>query len=93
MPVEYIDERLSSAEASRAMTAAGADRASKRGSVDMVAASLFLQKLPRTRTEPAQPRGERMTDEAAGRRQPIARGPARAAGGAGARGGGDGRRS
>lgn len=43
VPVVYHDERLSSAEAERAMAAAGADSRARRGSVDMVAASLLLQ--------------------------------------------------
>ena len=43
LPVEYYDERLSSAEARRSMTAAGVSDRDKRGSIDMVAAALFLQ--------------------------------------------------
>lgn len=43
VPVEYWDERLSSAEARKAMTAAGVSDRDKRGSVDKVAASLLLQ--------------------------------------------------
>ena len=43
IPVAYHDERLSSTEAERAMAAAGADARARRGSVDMVAASLLLQ--------------------------------------------------
>lgn len=43
LPIEYYDERLSSAEARRAMTSAGVSDRDKRGSVDMVAAALFLQ--------------------------------------------------
>ena len=43
LPVEYYDERLSSAEAKRSMTAAGVSDRDKRGSIDMVAAALFLQ--------------------------------------------------
>lgn len=43
IPVEYHDERLSSTQAKRAMTEAGVSDKAKRGSVDMVAASLFLQ--------------------------------------------------
>ncbi|HEY5541555.1 MAG TPA: Holliday junction resolvase RuvX [Coriobacteriia bacterium] len=42
-PIEFVDERLSSAEASKAMHATGASSREQRGSVDMVAASLFLQ--------------------------------------------------
>lgn len=41
--IEYIDERLTSAEASRAMGRAGLSEKEKRGRVDMVAAALFLQ--------------------------------------------------
>jgi len=43
IPVAYHDERLSSAEAERAMAATGADSRARRGAVDMVAASLLLQ--------------------------------------------------
>lgn len=43
IPFEFFDERLSSAAAKRAMTEAGVSDKAKRGSVDMVAASLFLQ--------------------------------------------------
>lgn len=43
LPIEYVDERLSSAEASRRMAESGLDERARRGSVDMVAASLFLQ--------------------------------------------------
>lgn len=43
LPFEYFDERLSSAAAKRAMTEAGVSDKAKRGSVDMVAASIFLQ--------------------------------------------------
>lgn len=43
MDVTYADERLSSAEASRAMRAAGLSDKQKRGRVDMVAAALILQ--------------------------------------------------
>lgn len=43
VPLVYWDERLSSAEARRAMTAAGVKDADKRGRVDMVAAAVFLQ--------------------------------------------------
>lgn len=43
IPVAYHDERFSSAEANRAMADAGADTRARRGSVDMVAASLLLQ--------------------------------------------------
>jgi len=43
VPVVYHDERLSSAEASRVMGAAGLSDREKRGSLDMVAAAVFLQ--------------------------------------------------
>ncbi len=43
VPFVFYDERLSSAEANRAMSSAGVSDRDKRGSVDMVAASLFLQ--------------------------------------------------
>jgi putative Holliday junction resolvase len=43
LPAAYYDERLSSAEARKTMTAAGVSDRDKRGSIDMVAAALFLQ--------------------------------------------------
>ncbi len=43
VPVTYTDERLSSSAASRAMAESGASERDRRGSVDMVAATLFLQ--------------------------------------------------
>jgi putative holliday junction resolvase len=43
LAVHYVDERLSSVEASRRMAEAGADARARRGSVDMVAASILLQ--------------------------------------------------
>jgi len=43
VPFDFADERLSTAQASRAMGEAGISDREKRGSVDMVAASLFLQ--------------------------------------------------
>lgn len=43
IPVAYHDERLTSAEAERAMAEAGADSRARRGAVDMVAASVLLQ--------------------------------------------------
>jgi putative Holliday junction resolvase len=43
IPVAYHDERLTSAQAERAMAAAGADARARRGSVDMVAAAVLLQ--------------------------------------------------
>jgi putative holliday junction resolvase len=43
VPIVFCDERLSSTEANRAMGAAGASERDRRGSVDMVAATIFLQ--------------------------------------------------
>lgn len=43
IPIVYHDERLSSSQARRSMSAAGVSDKAKRGSIDMVAASLFLQ--------------------------------------------------
>jgi putative holliday junction resolvase len=43
VPFVYYDERLSSVEAGRAMSAMGVSDRHKRGSIDMVAAALFLQ--------------------------------------------------
>jgi len=43
VPVTFADERLSSSAANRSMAEAGASERDRRGSVDMVAASLFLQ--------------------------------------------------
>lgn len=43
LSVEYVDERLSSAAARRALTEGGVSDRDKRGRVDMAAASLFLQ--------------------------------------------------
>lgn len=43
LPVEYADERLSSAQAERLMADAGLSARDRRGKVDAVAASLFLQ--------------------------------------------------
>jgi putative Holliday junction resolvase len=43
LPVEFADERLSSAEATRVMSQAGLDERRQRGSKDMVAAAVFLQ--------------------------------------------------
>jgi len=41
--IQFVDERLSSVEAKRRMREAGLDERRQRGSVDMVAASIFLQ--------------------------------------------------
>ena len=43
VPLEFADERLSSAEAKRILHEEGLSEKSMRGKVDMVAASLFLQ--------------------------------------------------
>ena len=43
VPLEFIDERLSSAEAKRILREQGMNEKRMRGKVDMVAASLFLQ--------------------------------------------------
>lgn len=43
IPLEFMDERLSSAEAKRILREEGMSERSMRGKVDMVAASLFLQ--------------------------------------------------
>ena len=43
IPVEFADERLSSAEAKRSLREKGLSEKSMRGKVDMIAASLFLQ--------------------------------------------------
>lgn len=43
LPVTYADERLSSAQASRAMGAGGVEAKKQRGRLDMVAAAIILQ--------------------------------------------------
>lgn len=43
MPLEYIDERLSSAEAKRLLREQGLSEKEMRGKLDSVAASLFLE--------------------------------------------------
>ena len=43
LPLEFVDERLSSAEAKRILREPGLSERQMRGRVDMVAASLFLQ--------------------------------------------------
>lgn len=43
LPLEFCDERLSSAEAKRAFREGGHSEKSMRGKVDMIAASIFLQ--------------------------------------------------
>lgn len=53
LPVRYVDERLSSTEAHRRMAEAGADSRARRGSVDKVAAAVFLQSfLDAERSQP-----------------------------------------
>lgn len=43
LPVEFIDERLSSAEAKRILRQRGLSEKQMRGKIDMISASLFLQ--------------------------------------------------
>ena len=43
IPLEFADERLSSAEAKRSLREKGLNEKAMRGKVDMIAASLFLQ--------------------------------------------------
>jgi putative holliday junction resolvase len=43
IPVSYVDERLSTAEAKRVLHAAGRSEKEQRGMVDMIAAALLLQ--------------------------------------------------
>ncbi len=43
IPIEFSDERLSSADAKRKLREMGYDERAMRGKVDMVAASIFLQ--------------------------------------------------
>lgn len=43
IPVEFTDERMSSADAKRKLREMGYDERSMRGKVDMIAASIFLQ--------------------------------------------------
>lgn len=43
MPLEFADERLSSAEAKRVLRAQGLSEREMRGKIDSVAASLFLE--------------------------------------------------
>jgi putative Holliday junction resolvase len=43
LPIEYVDERLSSEEARRCMTASGMSEREQRGAVDKVAAAIILQ--------------------------------------------------
>lgn len=43
LPLEFVDERLSSSEAKRILREQGLNEKQMRGKIDMVAASLFLQ--------------------------------------------------
>lgn len=43
LEIRFVDERLTSSEAQRRMAETGADARTRRGSVDMVAASILLQ--------------------------------------------------
>jgi putative Holliday junction resolvase len=43
VPLDFVDERLSSQQAARAMLEAGVSKREQRGKLDAVAASLFLQ--------------------------------------------------
>ena len=43
LPVQFVDERLSSREAKRILREKGYDERGMRGKVDMIAASIFLQ--------------------------------------------------
>lgn len=43
LPLEFVDERLSSSEAKRILREQGLNEKQMRGKVDMIAASLFLQ--------------------------------------------------
>ena len=43
LPIEFADERLSSAQAKRSLREKGLSEKSMRGKVDMIAASIFLQ--------------------------------------------------
>ena len=43
IPLEFADERLSSAEAKRSLREKGLSEKAMRGKVDMIAASIFLQ--------------------------------------------------
>ena len=43
LPIEFADERLSSAQAKRSLREKGLSEKAMRGKVDMIAASLFLQ--------------------------------------------------
>lgn len=57
LPLDFVDERLSSAEASRRMAEAGLDSRARRGSVDKVAAAVMLQTYLDARREAAKDDG------------------------------------
>ncbi len=58
LPLEFADERLSSAEAKRILREEGLRERDMRGKVDMVAASLFLQAWLDARASDATGEGE-----------------------------------
>ncbi len=58
IPFRYYDERLSSTEAKRVMAEANVSDRAKRGSVDMVAAAVFLQSFLDSENAQAERRGE-----------------------------------
>lgn len=58
LPLEFVDERLSSAEAKRILREEGLRERDMRGKVDMVAASLFLQAWLDARANDATGEGE-----------------------------------
>lgn len=53
LPVEFADERLSSAEAKRNLREKGLSEKAMRGKVDMIAASIFLQAWLDARSRPS----------------------------------------
>ena len=52
VPLEFTDERLSSAEAKRSLREKGMSEKAMRGKLDMIAASLFLQTWLDSRNQP-----------------------------------------
>ena len=52
LPLEFADERLSSAEAKRSLHEKGLSEKAMRGKVDMIAASIFLQTWLDARSQP-----------------------------------------
>ena len=52
LPLEFTDERLSSAEAKRSLREKGLSEKAMRGKVDMIAASIFLQAWLDARSQP-----------------------------------------